>query len=124
MAAIVFGIYWNRGICRYKYAWTLSRTTAPSPYRYDTECPLVHAKLYVIDKKVAFLGSLNFTNEGLFDNFETCVRVDKSEDVRNLEILINSKLHKLGSWSFTSSGCGHMASRLPCCTKTTRGLTS
>ena len=27
VAAIVFGIYWNRGIYRYKYAWTLSRTT-------------------------------------------------------------------------------------------------
>ena len=48
VAAIVFGIYWNRGIYRYKYAWTLSRTTIlPSPYRYDTECPVVDAKLYV-----------------------------------------------------------------------------
>ena len=107
VVAIVFVIYWNRGIYRYQYAWTLSRTTVlPSSYRYDTECPFVHAKLYVIDKKVAFLGSLNFTNEGLFDNFETCVRVDKSEDVRDLEILINSKLHKLGSWSFTPSDVG------------------
>ena len=111
VAAIVLGIYWRRGIYRYEYAWTLSDTQIlPSPYRSKTECPLVHAKLYVIDREVAFLGSLNFTNRGLFDNFETCVRVNKRDDVRDLEILFNSRLKetlkKTQSSSFAPSDVG------------------
>ena len=107
VAAIVFYIYWNRGIYRYKYAWTHSHTRIlPSHYQSDTECPLLHAKLYVIDSKVAFLGSLNFTRAGLFDNFETCIHVDKSDDVRDLEILIYGKLKETGLWSFAPSDVG------------------
>ena len=107
VAALVFGIYWNRGIYRYTYAWTLSHTQVlPSPYRYDPEFPFVHAKLYVIDKEVAFLGSLNFTNKGLFDNFETCLRVDKSDDVRDLESLFNSKFKEMDSCSIAPSEVG------------------
>ena len=104
---IVFGIYWNRGIYRYEYVWTLSDTQVlPSHYRFETACPFVHAKLYLIDREVAFLGSLDFTSKGLFDNFETCVRVDKSDDVRDLEVLISSKLKDLGSFSLKPSDVG------------------
>ena len=100
-------IYWRRGIYRYKYAWRLSDTKIlPSHYQSDTECPLLHAKLYVIDREVAFLGSLNFTNSGLFRNFETCLRVDKREDVRALEILINSQLREIESSSLAPSDVG------------------
>ena len=107
VAAIVFAIYWRRGIYRYKYAWRLSDTKIlPSHYQSDTECPLLHAKLYVIDREVAFLGSLNFTNSGLFRNFETCLRVDKREDVRALEILINSQLREIESSSLAPSDVG------------------
>ena len=107
VVAIVFGIYWNRGIYRYEYVWTLSDTRVlPSHYRFDTACPFVHAKLYVIDREVAFLGSLNFTCKGLFDNFETCVRVDESDDVRDLEVLISSKLKDIGSFSLKPSDVG------------------
>ena len=109
VAVIVFLIYWNRGIYRYKYKWTLGENSTrllPSHYQSDTECPFLHAKLYVIDSKVAFLGSLNFTTRGLFDNFETCVRVDRIDDVRALEILINGKLKETGSWSFPPSDLG------------------
>ena len=63
-------------------------------------------KLYVIDREVAFLGSLNFTKPGLFDNFETCLRVDKRDDVRALELLIKSQLKEIESWSLAPSDVG------------------
>ena len=107
VAAIVFAIYGRRGIYRYTYAWTLRDTKIlPSRYRSKTKCPLLHAKLYVIDREVAFLGSLNFTNRGLFDNFETCLRVDKRDDVRALELLVKSQLKEIESWSFAPSDVG------------------
>ncbi len=107
VAAIVFAIYWRRGIYRYTYAWTLRDTKIlPSHYRSHTDCPYVHVKLYVIDREVAFLGSLNFTKPGLFDNFETCLRVDKRDDVRALELLIKSQLKEIESWSLAPSDVG------------------
>ena len=56
------------------------------------KCPLLHAKLYVIDREVAFLGSLNFTKLGLCKHFETWLRVDKRDDIRALELLIKNQL--------------------------------
>ena len=107
VAVIVFAIYGRRGIYRYTYAWTLRDTKIlPSRYRSETKCPILHAKLYVIDSEVAFLGSLNFTKPGLFDNFETCLRVDKRDDVRALELLIKSQLKEIESWSFAPSDVG------------------
>ena len=60
----------------------------------------------MIDREVAFLGSLNFTNRGLFDNFETCLRVDTRDDVRALELLINSQLKEIESWSLAPLDVG------------------
>ena len=105
--AIVFAIYRRRGIYRYNYAWTLGDTKIlPSHYQSDTECPFVHAKVYVIDGEVAFLGSLNFTAPGIFDNFETCLRVDNRDDVRATEMLIKSQIREIESWSLTPSDVG------------------
>ena len=107
VAAIVFAIYRRRGIYRYNYAWTLGDTIIlPSHYQSDTECPFVHAKVYVIDSEVAFLGSLNFTTTGMFDNFETCFRVDNPDDVRAIESLINSQISEIESWSLAPSDVG------------------
>ena len=105
--AIVFARYRRRGIYRYNYAWTLGDTTIlPSHYQSDTECPFVHAKVFVIDSEVAFLGSLNFTAPGMFDNFETCLRVDNRDDVRAIETLTKRQIREIESWSLTPSDVG------------------
>lgn len=44
----------------------------------------IHSKIYVIDRKVAYLGSLNYTNNGFTTNFETRVRITQSEKVDEL----------------------------------------
>jgi hypothetical protein len=44
----------------------------------------VHAKLYVIDDRVAYLGSANFTTSGLFDNVEAMVRLTSPHAVAEL----------------------------------------
>lgn len=107
VAAIIFLIFWSRGIYRYEYVWRLSSTRIlPSFYESGTEWPFVHAKLYIIDGEVAFLGSLNFTRKGLFDNYETCLRVDRSEEIRGLELLAKRKLNDVGSWSYAPSNVG------------------
>ena len=43
-----------------------------------------HAKVYVIDDCVAYVGSVNLTQEGLFDNLEVNVRIDTPQAVEDL----------------------------------------
>ena len=101
VAAIILLIFWSRGIYSYEYVWRLGTILIlPSLYKSNTECPFVHAKLYIIDRKVAFLGSLNFTKKGLFDHFETCLRVNRSEEIRGLELLVKRKLNKIATCSY------------------------
>ncbi|QZK99476.1 NgoFVII family restriction endonuclease [Flavobacterium psychrophilum] len=50
----------------------------------------IHSKIYVIDRKIAYLGSLNFTNNGFNSNFETRVRITKTDSINELIEFINS----------------------------------
>ena len=42
----------------------------------------------------------------MFDNFETCLRVDNRDDVRATEMLIKSQIREIESWSLTPSDVG------------------
>lgn len=44
----------------------------------------VHSKIYVIDRKIAYLGSLNFTDNGFSSNFETRIRITDQHKVGEL----------------------------------------
>lgn len=67
------------------------------------ERKFVHSKIYVIDRKVAYLGSLNFTNNGFTTNFETRIRITQKEKIDELvefiheifEDNVNFKPHEL-----------------------------
>ncbi len=48
---------------------------------------LVHSKIYVIDQRVAYLGSLNFTQNGTSHSFETHIR---TEDPQAIESILNA----------------------------------
>lgn len=45
---------------------------------------LIHSKVYVIDERVAYLGSANFTHEGFNDNYESLVKVEDKTAVQNI----------------------------------------
>lgn len=82
---ILGGLFWlhfrQLGIYLYSYSYRLSGLrVAPSPRSFPHEHerptpPFVHAKVYVIDDRVAYLGSANLTNAGLFDNLEAMARL-------------------------------------------------
>ena len=44
----------------------------------------LHSKIYIIDSKIAFLGSLNFTTTGFLFNHETCIRITDKSVIRHL----------------------------------------
>ncbi|WP_185114336.1 phospholipase D-like domain-containing protein [Chryseobacterium artocarpi] len=50
--------------------------------RYDSK--FIHSKIYVIDRKVAYLGSLNYTKSGFTTNFESRIRITQREKVNEL----------------------------------------
>lgn len=50
----------------------------------------IHSKIYVIDRKIAYLGSLNYTNNGFTCNFETRIRITNSEKIKELVDFIHS----------------------------------
>ena len=44
----------------------------------------IHSKIYIIDRKVAYLGSLNYTNNGFTKNFETRIRISQADKISEL----------------------------------------
>jgi uncharacterized membrane protein len=47
----------------------------------NVSAPRLHEKLYVIDDRIAYVGSLNFTESGCERNLEACVKIQNSEAV-------------------------------------------
>lgn len=53
-------------------------------YPYDYTNQFIHGKFYVIDNKIAYLGSLNFTDNGTKNNYETRIRITEPEAVKKI----------------------------------------
>ena len=53
----------------------------------------IHGKIYIIDGKVAYLGSLNFTDRGTRYNYETRIRVQDKEAVTLITQEYDSLFH-------------------------------
>ena len=51
----------------------------------------LHSKIYIIDNKIAYLGSLNFTHFGTKSNHETSIRITD----KNAITYINSEFESL-----------------------------
>lgn len=56
----------------------------------SNEAKFIHSKIYVIDKKIAYLGSINFTNNGFTSNFETRIRITHEDKVNELVDFVNT----------------------------------
>ncbi|HEX6903446.1 MAG TPA: phospholipase D-like domain-containing protein [Thermoanaerobaculia bacterium] len=82
----------------YSYSFSIPRLKAfASPYvfpigsdRSRTLTP--HAKVYIIDDEVVYVGSVNLTPEGLFDNLEVSVRIDTPQAIKDLAQYIDGLL--------------------------------
>lgn len=47
--------------------------------------PKLHSKIYIIDDKVAFTGSVNMTSPGFYSNHETCLKTTSPEMISYLK---------------------------------------
>jgi phosphatidylserine/phosphatidylglycerophosphate/cardiolipin synthase-like enzyme len=90
LAALLVAFFRQLAIYVYSYGYRLTGLrVVPSPRCYpygsrEQAPPFVHAKLYVIDDRVAYLGSANCTRSGLFDNLEAMVRLTSPSAVAEI----------------------------------------
>ena len=69
----------NIKIFNYNYSQLFPFKVFKSQYTDKENGILIHAKLYIIDDKIAYLGSLNFTYSGVKGNYESRLKtVDKN----------------------------------------------
>ena len=45
---------------------------------------LIHSKIFVIDEEIAFLGSVNFTHSGFKTHYETTIKVEDKNAVKDI----------------------------------------
>lgn len=74
----------------YKYSYT--RTFA---FQKLCSCNniFLHSKIYIIDDKIAYIGSLNFTYNGFHNNIETCVTITSEQTVLRLSEYVQSIIY-------------------------------
>lgn len=71
----------NTRIYSYWYSQLFPFKVYQSPYTSTESNTFIHSKIYVIDNKIAYLGSLNFTASGTKHNYETRIRTEDEEAV-------------------------------------------
>jgi phosphatidylserine/phosphatidylglycerophosphate/cardiolipin synthase-like enzyme len=87
VALIILNRLLNIRVYDYYYETALKVTCLLSPgtVGYGNGVSLCHTKLYLIDGKTAFLGSLNYTWSGVKYNTESCIEVLDRESVQDLK---------------------------------------
>jgi phosphatidylserine/phosphatidylglycerophosphate/cardiolipin synthase-like enzyme len=88
-------------IYRYEYFENLNFKFLRNNF-HSNDRMFIHSKIYIIDRKIAYLGSLNFTNNGFTSNFETRIRITQSKKIEELVSFVhkifddnNFKSHEL-----------------------------
>ena len=76
----------------YSYSLNLNVKFPLSPFTnsYDAKYTLVHSKVFIIDDDLAYTGSVNFTKQAFFYNYETLIGI---KDQRVLTALIEEFDH-------------------------------
>jgi phosphatidylserine/phosphatidylglycerophosphate/cardiolipin synthase-like enzyme len=75
----------NKRIYNYHYSQLFPFRVYYSPKSQENRNIFIHSKIYLIDKKIAYLGSLNFTSSGTKFNHETRIRTTEAEVIRKIE---------------------------------------
>lgn len=66
------------------YTYTYFKKNIDFKFLNSYNDKFIHAKIYIIDRKIAYVGSLNFTHKGFTSNFETRVRITHKEKISEL----------------------------------------
>ncbi|SHH20265.1 PLD-like domain-containing protein [Flavobacterium micromati] len=95
----------NKRIYTYWYSQLFHFKVYLSPDKANKNAMFIHSKIYLIDEKIAYLGSLNFTASGVKHNYETRIRTDDPNaiiEIKNeiYQLLNNSNLPQrdIQSW--------------------------
>lgn len=64
----------NKRIYNYTYRQLFPFKVFVSPDKKSFNRTFIHSKIYIIDNEIAYLGSLNFTGNGVKENHETRIR--------------------------------------------------
>ncbi len=78
---IIFNIFFYKiRIYSYTYECLINFSVTMTPYsdsnRFNAEYYLTHAKVFIIDNKLVYLGSMNFTKMGFYKNYESRIKVN------------------------------------------------
>lgn len=57
---------------------------------------MIHGKIYIIDDRIVYMGSLNFTGRGTKDNYETRIRTTDNEAVKKIVDEFDALFHDSG----------------------------
>lgn len=75
----------NERIYSYWYSQLFPFKVYMSPYESDQSSTFIHSKIYLIDDKIAYLGSLNFTSSGTKYNYESRIRTEDSNAIKEIK---------------------------------------
>jgi len=56
-----------------------------SPDKNELSDTFIHSKIYLIDDKIAYMGSLNFTSSGTKHNYETRIRTEDASAIKEIK---------------------------------------
>jgi phosphatidylserine/phosphatidylglycerophosphate/cardiolipin synthase-like enzyme len=74
----------NAKIYKYSYRRLFPFKVVTTPLSNSYSHPFIHGKLYLIDDAIAYLGSLNCTNNGTRNNYETRIRIIDRKAIKEL----------------------------------------
>lgn len=75
----------NTRIYSYWYSQLFPFKVYMSPDKSDQSDTFIHSKIYLIDDKIAYLGSLNFTASGTKHNYETRIRTEDPNAIKEIK---------------------------------------
>ena len=84
-------------IYTYTYYSKISLSIPMSPHTngFDPEQTLIHAKLFIIDESIAYIGSINFTKAAFWKNYESRIKITQIGVINDLaqefEYVFNNK---------------------------------
>tara|TARA_R110001606_G_scaffold379611_1_gene539736 strand:- start:15 stop:776 length:762 start_codon:yes stop_codon:yes gene_type:complete len=83
----------NAQIYKYSYRQLFPFKVFATPESNSYSHPFIHGKLYLIDDGIAYLGSLNFTGNGIKNNYETRIRITDRKAIKELRVEFDSLFH-------------------------------
>lgn len=83
----------NKRIYNYWYSKLFPFRVYMTPYVTGGRGTFIHSKIYIIDDRIAYLGSLNFTTSGTRYNYETRIKTEDSNAIRRIREEIHRIMH-------------------------------